>query len=80
MVIGGPKWTSDEFDSTIKALVSEPDAEKAKELATKLDGMVKEQTICSNLYPEMSAAVYAKDLKGYNTIERGYIDATSLYK
>ncbi|MDD3403502.1 MAG: ABC transporter substrate-binding protein [Hespellia sp.] len=80
MVIGGPKWTSDEFDSKITALITESDADKVVELATELDEMVKADTICSNLYPEMKAAVYAKDLKGYNTIERGFIDVTTLYK
>lgn len=80
MVIGGAKWTSDEFDSTISELISESDTDKATELATKLDEMVKDETICSNLYPEMHGSVYAKDLKGYNTIERGFVDATGFYK
>lgn len=80
MVIGGPKWTSDEFDSTITDMITESDAKKVKELATTLDEMVKAETVCSNLYPEMKASVYAKDLKGFRTIERGYIDVTSFYK
>ena len=80
MVIGGPKWTFDELDFTIAKLIAESDIDKATELATKLDGIVKEQTICSNLYSEMKATVYAKDLKGFNTIERGYIDVTGFYK
>lgn len=80
MVIGGAKWTSDEIDSTITELISESDTDKATELATSLDEMVKEGTICSNLYPEMKASVYAKDLKGFNTIERGFIDATGFYE
>lgn len=80
MVIGGPKWTSDEFDSKISELISESDNDKATELATTLDEMVKEETICSNLYPEMKASVYAKDLKGFNTIERGFVDVTGFYE
>lgn len=80
MVIGGTKWTSDEFDSTISELISESDTDKAAELATKLDGMVKDETVCSNLYPEMKASVYAKELKGFNTIERGFIDVTGFYE
>lgn len=80
MVIGGAKWTSDEFDSTITDLISESDTDKATELATKLDEMVKDETVCSNLYPEMKASVYAKDLKGFNTIERGFVDATGFYE
>lgn len=80
MVIGGPKWTTDEFDSAITALISEADTEKVAELATKLDEMVKDQTVCSNLYSEMKSSVYAKDLKGFNTIERGFIDVTGFYE
>ena len=80
MVIGGAKWTSDEIDSTITELISESDTDKATELATSLDEMVKEGTICSNLYPEMKASVYAKDLKGFNTIERGFVDVTGFYE
>lgn len=80
MVIGGAKWTSDEIDSTITELISESDTDKATELATSLDEKVKEGTICSNLYPEMKASVYAKDLKGFNTIERGFVDVTGFYE
>ena len=80
MVIGGAKWTSDEIDSTITNLISASDMDKATELATKLDNIIKEQTICSNLYPEIKASVYAKDLKGFNTMERGYIDVTGFYE
>ena len=80
IVIGGPKWTSDEIDTTITEMIAESDADKTKELAAKLDELVKDQTICSNLYSEMKAAVYAKDLKGYRTIVRGFIDVTSFYK
>ncbi len=80
MVIGGPKWTNDEFDTTIKELITAADNDKATEIATKLDEMVKEEMVCSNLYPETTGSVYAKDLKGYNTVERGYIDVTGFYK
>ncbi len=80
MVIGGPKWTTDEIDSKITALIQEADNAKATELATELDEMMKESTICSNLYSEQHCAVYAKDLKGYNVIERGFIDVTGFYK
>lgn len=80
MVIGGPKWTSDEFDSKITELITATDTDSAKAVATELDNMVKEQMVCSNLYSEMKASVFAKDLKGYSRMERGFIDATSLYK
>lgn len=80
MVIGGSKWTSDEFDSTIASLIQEPDESKMKELATTLDEMVKEETVCSNLYTELKASVYAKDLKGFCQMQRGFIDVSTLYK
>lgn len=80
MVIGGPKWTTDEIDSTIAEMISESDEAKVKELATTLDEMVKEQVICSNLSADMKASVYAKDLKGLTVRERGYINVTSFYK
>ena len=80
MVIGGPKWTSDEFDSTITDLIREIDPDKTIEIATKLDEMIKDQTICSNLYSEVHATIYAKELKGYCTRERGYTDPTAFYK
>lgn len=41
---------------------------------------MKDGCIQTNLYPELKASVIAKDLKGYGTIERGFIDITSLYK
>lgn len=80
MVIGGPKWTNDEIDTAITDIIKEPEMDKVKELATNLDELVKENMVCSNLYPELQASVYAKDLKGFDTLERGYIDATALYK
>mgnify|MGYP000765479597 FL=1 len=61
-------------------MVSESDADKVAEYAAELDKIVKEQTICSNLYSEMKASVLAKDLKGFNVRERGFIDVTQLYK
>jgi peptide/nickel transport system substrate-binding protein len=80
MVIGGTKWTSDEIDAAITEMIKEPELDKVKEMAANLDGLVKADTICSNLYPELMATVYSKDLKGYSRIERGYIDVTALYR
>lgn len=80
MVIGGPKYTTDEIDTAIAELVAEVDAAKAKEKANAIDTMVKEQLLCSSLYSEMKASVIAKDLKGYTTIERGYLDVTNFYR
>lgn len=80
MVIGGPKWTSDEFNKEISALIVEADNQKSKEIAQTLDELVKENMVCSNLYPEMAASVYAKDLKGFNLTGMGFIEITEFYK
>ena len=80
MVIGGPKWTNDEFDSKITELITAADTDTAKSVATELDNMVKEERVCSDLYTEMKAVVYAKDLKGFNRMERGFLDITNFYK
>ena len=58
----------------------EADNEKAKDIAKTLDEMVKENMVCSNLYPEMAASVYAKDLKGYNLTGMGFPEITEFYK
>lgn len=80
MVIGGPKWTTDEIDTLISNIITAEDNTAAETYATEFDSTIKEQTICSNLYPELIASVYATDLKGYCRLERGYIDVTELYK
>ena len=41
---------------------------------------MKDQCIVSNLYPEMKASILAKNLKGYTTGERGFLDATNFYE
>ncbi|MGI6057452.1 MAG: ABC transporter substrate-binding protein [Bilifractor sp.] len=80
VTFGGPKWTNDEIDSLITELIQATDNDKATKIATQLATIVKDQTICSNLYQEKAACVFAKDLKGFNTIIRGYVDVTTLYK
>lgn len=79
-VIGGPKATTDEMDSLIVDIIQEEDQDAAKEKIATLENMMKDDVVQSNLYPELKGAVIAKDLKGYATIERGFIDITSLYK
>jgi peptide/nickel transport system substrate-binding protein len=79
-VIGGPKATTDAIDSAIETAIEETDEAKAKEELGAIEQTMKEQTIVSNLYPEMHASVIAKDLKGYTTIERGFMDPTNFYK
>ena len=80
VVIGGPKWTTDEIDAAIAELVAEQDEEKAKEEVKALDETMKENMVCSNLYPEMKSAVTSPDLKGYTSVGRGYIDLGTFYK
>ncbi|MBQ1312251.1 MAG: ABC transporter substrate-binding protein [Blautia sp.] len=79
-VIGGPKVTTDELNTLIHDIIKETDQEKAHEMIAQLEQMMKADTIQSNLYPELKAAVIASDLKGYGTIERGFVDVTTLYK
>jgi len=79
-IIGGPKVTTDELDASITELIEEKDEAKAKEEAGAIEKVYKEQMIVSNLYPEMKAAVLGKDIKGYTTRERGFLDPTNFYK
>jgi len=46
----------------------------------ELETIMKNDTITTNLYPELKASVIAADLKGFGTIERGFMDITTLYK
>ncbi len=78
--IGGAKWTTPEIEEALNKFIEEPDEAKAKEEAKEFEEMLKEQMPYSNTFPEMHANLTAKDIKGYKTIERGYIDITSLYK
>ncbi|MCD7868871.1 MAG: ABC transporter substrate-binding protein [Clostridiales bacterium] len=79
-VIGGPKTTTDEIDALITEIIEATDEETAKEAAVELETILKEETIVSNLYSEMKASIISNDLKGYNTLERGFIDPTGFYK
>lgn len=80
MVIGGPNTPLDDLVAAGTALMTETDESKLPEKAAALDQLIKDQTICSNLYSEMKAAITASDIKGYVARERGYIDLTTLYK
>ncbi len=77
--IGGPKYTTPEVDSAIQAFIEEPDEAKAKEMGAALEQTWKDEMWFSNTYAEMHAAVVSKDLKGYNTLERGFLDMTGFY-
>jgi len=78
--IGGAKWTTPEIETALDKLIQEPDEAKAKEYAKEFEELVKEEMPYSNTFEEMYANMTAKDIKGYRTLERGYIDITSLYK
>ncbi|MBE5911134.1 ABC transporter substrate-binding protein [Pseudobutyrivibrio sp.] len=78
--IGGAKWTTPEIEEILDKLIQEPDETKAKEYAKEFEDLVKESMPFSNTFPEMYANMTSKDIKGYKTLERGYIDITSLYK
>ena len=79
-VIGGPKWTTEEIDAQITAIIEEKDEAKAKEMIGDFENMMKEQFIVSNICPEMKATIMAKDLKGFTTRQRGFVDLTGFYK
>ena len=78
--IGGAKWTTDEIEAAIDTLIQDPDEDAAKEEAKALEEMLKAEMPYSNTYPEMHAALTATDIKGYSTIERGFLDCTGFYK
>ncbi len=80
VVIGGPKWTTDEIDGLIAALVSETDTDKATEELQQLESILKDQMICSNLYPEVQSAITSTQLKGLTLTDRSYLDLGTLYK
>jgi peptide/nickel transport system substrate-binding protein len=80
MCVGGPKWVNKDIDSLVANIISETDKAKAKDMVHQLDVTMHDNMLCSNLYSVMMASVTAKDLKGCQTRERGYIDITSFYK
>jgi len=79
-VIGGPKVTTPELEALRQQIIKEPDNATASGYMEELETILKNDTITTNLYPELKAAVVAKDLKGFGTIERGFMDITTLYK
>ena len=66
--------------ATLKIPVAQTEEEKAKEEALAIEQTFKDGCWYSNTYAEMHAALTAKDIKGYNTIERGFLDCTGFYK
>lgn len=78
--IGGPKWTTEEIHNSIIAAIEEPDEAKAKEMFGAFEQMCKENTYYTDLFTEMHGNVIASDIKGFQHIERGFIDITNFYK
>ena len=79
-IIGGPKVTTDEIDAKITEVIEDTDEASAKTKAGEFEQMLKDETIVSNLFSEMKASIINKDLKGYTTQERGFLDPTGFYK
>ena len=81
VVIGGPKWTSDEIDTEIKEFITETDPQKATEILADIGQQIKDQQICSDLYLEPKSYVAGTGIKGFWTRdERGYLDLTKFYR
>lgn len=78
--IGGPQFTTEEIENAIYAGIEEPDAAKAKQMFGELEQKLKEEVFLTNICPEMKAVVTAGDLKGYTSIERGFLDVTNFYR
>ena len=78
--IGGPKWTTDEINAQIHDFIFEEDVEAAKELGKAFEETMKESTIQTNLFPAVNSAVINPELKGFNTLERGFMDPSGFYK
>ena len=78
-VIGGPKVTTDEFDSKIFQMIETSDIEEAKVLGEELARTIKDEYYGIDLYTDNKAAVLSPDIAGFRTMERGCVDCTSLY-
>ena len=78
--IGGSKYTTPEIEAGVQAFIEEPDEAKAKEIAKGLEETWKADMYYSNTFSEMHAALTAAGIKGYNTVERGFVDITGFYK
>ena len=75
-----PKRCWKKLENSIYAAIEEPDEAKAKEMWKGVEEYIKENTMLTNICPEMHAVIAAKDLKGFSTIERGYLDVTNFYR
>ncbi len=78
--IGGPQVTTPEMDELAHAIIAETDTAAAKEKLAELEQIFKRDAIEADLYPELKAAVVSVDVKGFASLERGFVDITSFYK
>ena len=78
--MGGPQTTTDELDGLVHSFIEESDDDAAKEILVQIEQIMKDDCIVSNLYPEVKAAIINKDLKGFTTLERGYVNPINFYK
>jgi ABC-type transport system substrate-binding protein len=78
--MGGPQTTTDELDGLVHDFIKADDNEAAKEILAQIEQIMKDDCMQSNMYPEVKSIIMNKDLKGFATRERGYLDATSCYK
>ena len=78
--IGGPKWTTDEINAKIHDFIFAEDQESATQIGKEFEEMMKESCIQTNLFPAVNSAVLNPELKGFNTMERGFMDPTGFYK
>lgn len=79
-VIGGSKFTTDELDSKIKTVIETDDATKAKTVAEEIIRTIKDEFYAVDLYTEYQACILENGIDGFNTIERGFVDCTTLFK
>ncbi len=77
--IGGPKITTDEIADKITQMVETSDVEEAKKLGEEIIRTFREECWCVDLYTEHKAVVMQPDMAGFKTLERGYVDISSLY-
>lgn len=78
--IGGPKWTTDEINAKIHDFIFAEDQESATQIGKEFEEMMKESCIQTNLFPGVNSSVINPALKGFNTLERGFMDPTGFYK
>ena len=78
--MGGPQTTTDELDGLVHQFIEEKDDETALGILQQIEQIMKDDCMVSNLYPEVKGAILNPDLKGFTTLERGYVCPYNFYK